>query len=118
MKAMQELYDEIMGSDEKKRAFLEAAKDGKVKELLKAWGAEATEEQIKAFLQERSSQPLSDAELDGVAGGECNKATKGETALSIFTIGVGCAVSASVSYLHDTIGQDHGDYRLCNIEVK
>ena len=69
MKTLQELYKEITSGDELKKAFLEAAKNGKAVEFLRTHGCEATEEEIAAFLKTRASGELSDEELDGVAGG-------------------------------------------------
>ena len=73
MKTLQELYDEIMVSDELKAAFAEAAKGGKAEEFLKAQGCEATAEELTAFLKGRTSDELSDEELNNVAGGGCKK---------------------------------------------
>ena len=71
MKTLQELYDEVMASDELKAAFAEAAKGGKAEEFLKARGCEATAEELTAFLKGQSTKELSDEELDNVAGGGC-----------------------------------------------
>ena len=52
MKTLQELYNEIIASDELKTAFAEAAKGGKTMEFLKAQGCEATVEELAAFLKD------------------------------------------------------------------
>ena len=116
MKTLQELYTEIMGSDELKKAFLEAAKGGKVADFLKANGCEATAEEIKAFLKEKADQELSDDELDSVAGGTCNDTTTRETFMSVFAAGM-CAFIAIVSASDGKTGQvDDKGGRLCNLE--
>ena len=51
MKNIQEMYNEIMASQELKAQFIEAAKTGKQEELLKAHGCETTTEEVKAFLE-------------------------------------------------------------------
>ena len=115
MKTLQELYTEIIGSDEMKQAYLQAAKEGKVTEFLKANGCEATAEEIKAFLREKADQELSDAELDSVAGGTCNNHTLSETLVSVFTAGIICAVGVAVSLSEGHVGQmTSDDGRICN----
>ncbi len=115
MKTLQELYNEIIGSEELKKAYLEATKGDKIAEFLKAQGCEAKVEEIKAFLKERGDQELSDAELDSVAGGGCNMNTKLETILSVSTVGVGCATLALHSVRVGHTGQQtKNEGRLCN----
>ena len=115
MKNLQELYTEIMGSDELKKAFVEAGKSGKVMDFLKANGCEATAEDIKAFLKDKADQQLSDAELDSVAGGACNQETETETLLSIASAGIGCLTMVLGSAKAGHTGQQNEDEgRLCN----
>ncbi len=117
MKSLQELYTEIMGSDELKKAFAKAAKSGKVTEFLKAHGCETTEEDIKTFLKEKADQPLSDEELDSVAGGDCNPSygQTMEAGLSIATFGIGCATLAIYSAASGHTGREKEDENLiCN----
>ena len=121
MKTMQELYDEIMASQELKAQFVEAVKAGKQEAFLKEHGCGATMEEVAAFLKEkmRGDASLSVNELEGAAGGACNGRTGDEALLSIFgLVGLGCAVVAIASAsgivgLH--AGQQHDqDGRLCN----
>ena len=79
MKSIQELYNEIMESQELKAQFLEAAKAGKQEAFLKEHGCEATLEDVKAFLEAKQQEdaPLSFDELENAAGGNC--ATTQET---------------------------------------
>jgi predicted ribosomally synthesized peptide with nif11-like leader len=71
MKTLQDLYTEIVASEELKKAFAQAAKDNKVADFLKAQGCDATEDEFKAFLTEKAKtdKALSDDELENVAGG-------------------------------------------------
>ena len=71
MKTLEDLYKEVMASDELKAAFAQAAKDKKVADFLKAQGCDATEDELKAFIQEKagSDKPLSEDDLENVAGG-------------------------------------------------
>ena len=74
MKTLQELYNEVIQSDELKKEFLETAKNGKAEDFIKAHGCDATLDEIKAFLEEqtKSDKELSADELENVAGGACN----------------------------------------------
>ena len=119
MKSIQELYNEIMGNQELKNQFIEAAKEGKQEEFLKAHGCEATLEEVKAFLEVKAQEdaPLSLDELENSAGGKCNAETHDEGILSFFTAGVGCAVYAIVSAASDNrqVGQRNDrSGRLCS----
>ena len=73
MKTIQELYSEIMTSDELKKAFVEAMKAGKLEDFLKERGCEATEEEVKEFVETKAASDapieLSDDELKHVAAG-------------------------------------------------
>jgi len=71
MKTLQDLYKEVMASDELKAAVAQAAKDNKVADFLKAQGCDATEDEFKAFLVEKAKddKALSEDELENVAGG-------------------------------------------------
>ena len=71
MKTMEELFQEILGSDELKGAFAQAVREGRMEEFLKENGCEASPEEVKAFLQEKQAKEgeLSEAELDAVSGG-------------------------------------------------
>ena len=71
MKTLEDLYKEVMASEELKKAFAQAAKDKKVADFLKANGCDATEDEFKAFLTEKAKtdQPLSEDDLENVAGG-------------------------------------------------
>ena len=73
MKTMQELYGEIVASDELKKALVEAMKADKIEDFLKAHDCEATEEEVKEFIEAKAGEDapieLSDDELKGIAGG-------------------------------------------------
>ena len=73
MKTLQELYGEIVASDELKKAFVEAMKAGKLEDFLKAHGCEATAEEIKEYIEAKAAEDtpieLSDDELKQVAAG-------------------------------------------------
>ena len=62
---------------------------------------EATEQEVADFLKEVSTREgeLSEAELEGVAGG-CNGK---EAYLSVCTVGVGCAIGAIASAASDNM---------------
>ena len=87
MKTMQELYTEIVASDELKKAFVEALKVGRLGDFLRAHDCEATEDEVGEFMEAKEAEDapleLSDNELKRVAGGsfvdsvECSH--KGDT---------------------------------------
>ena len=115
MKTLQDLYSEVIANDELKNEFMEAAKDGRTTEFLKAHGCEATVEELAAFMKERESGELSDEELDDAAGG-CNDRTEKEAAISAITFGIGCLALLKESSDKGYTGQkNENDGRICNI---
>ena len=120
MKTIRELYKEIVASDGLKAAFLDAVKDGKTADFLKAHGCEATEAEITAFLKEQAAGELSDEELDDASGGTCNDKTKYEALFSTFSAGIGCVTIAIYSCMAAGDGEAHmgqqteTDGRICN----
>ena len=73
MKTVQELYGEIIVSDEQKKAFVEAMKAGKIEDFLKLHDCDATIEEAQEYIETRAAGDtpieLSDDELKLVAGG-------------------------------------------------
>ncbi len=117
MKTIQELYSEIMASQELKAQFIEAAKAGKQEEFLKAHGCEATLQEVQAFLEanQKEDAPLFLDELDNAAGGTCNGKTYNERLISVISVGLGCATMAINSAVNGHVGQEKGyEGRLCN----
>ena len=116
MKTIQELYSEIMASQELKAQFIEAAKAGKQEEFLKTHGCEATLEEVKTFLEAKQNEdaPLSFDELENAAGGTCNGRTMMEGLASVFTVGTICGIVAAVSAGTGHVGQNNEfEGRLC-----
>ena len=77
MKTLQELYKEVIASEELKKEFMEASKDEKncqknMEDFLKKYGCEATFDELKAFLDEKSKGELDEDEVEAVAGGKKN----------------------------------------------
>ncbi|MEE5993517.1 MAG: hypothetical protein V3G42_09785 [Oscillospiraceae bacterium] len=117
MKTLQELYNEVIQSDELKKEFLEAGKNGKAEEFIKAHGCNATLDEIKAFLENltKADEELSADELKNVAGGTCNDKTNSEASYSVMTLGFGCAVTVVRSAINGHVGQENDDEgRLCS----
>ena len=90
MKTIEELYNEVMASEEMKKEFL-ALKPEEVEGFAEKYGCKATFEEIKAFLTEKntSSGELSDDEIEQVAGGKTTEEEK-NLLLSLYTIGYYC----------------------------
>ena len=72
MKTLEQLYQEIIKSDELKKAFSNAAKESRVEEFAKEHGCEATKADVISFMKSLKEQDLSDDDLDKVAGGKCS----------------------------------------------
>lgn len=70
-KNLQELYEELVKSDSLINEYKEAQKNGTVVEFAKTHGCNTTEEEIKAFIEEKTAntKEISAEELDKVAGG-------------------------------------------------
>ena len=116
MKTIQELYNEIMASQELKAQFIEAAKAGKQEEFLKKHGCEATLEDVKAFLEARQNKdaPLSVDELENAAGG-CSPEMEGIASMA--SAGLACAAwaIASAAMKNHHVGRNNeSEGRLCN----
>ena len=113
MKTIQELYSEVLKSEELKKAFSEAVQNKTVEDFLKAQGCEASMEDVAAFLKEQQAKTgeLTDNELDNVAGG-CNGT---EAEVSILTVGIGCAMTAIQSAIGDDMKGTYGTI-LCGNE--
>ena len=119
MKTIQELYSEIMGSQELKAQFIEASSTGKQAEFLKEHDCEATAEEVLAFLEAKQNEdaPLFVDELENAAGGACNIKTVLEGVGSVISAGVGCAISAILSAAVGHVGQENDDEaRTCTKE--
>ena len=122
MKTLEELYGEVMASDELKAQLAEVTDGEGLAAFAAANGVETTAEDALVFLAGKSSpsRELSADELDAAAGG---KETTGQEAwISVVSVGVGCAVYAAVSAATGDCGtaiegkgvlcQPHsGDYR-------
>ena len=118
MKSLQEIYDEIIASDELKSSFLAAAKQGqdKVVDFLKANGCDAAFEEVKAFLEEKSNdlKDVSDEELSNIAGGKPEGSAVKNAVLSFATV-FGCVVGATVStFVNTSKGTDPNDPSVLN----
>ncbi len=68
---LEELYTKVVADEALKKAYMDAVREGKLAEFLKANGCEATEEELQAFLdsKQKKTGELADDELDSVAGG-------------------------------------------------
>ena len=114
MKTIEELYNEVMASEEMKKEFL-ALKPEKVEGFAEKYGCKATLEEIKAFLNEKStaSGELSDDEIEQVAGGKSVNPL--ESFVSLLSVGVGCAIEAIHSAVSGNCGTAiEGNEMLCD----
>ena len=95
MKTLQELYKEVIASDELKQEFMEAAKDKEngqknVEEFLKKHECDATFDELKTFLVDKSDEELDEEELEAVAGGKKEASTVLKAVVSIVGWGLAC----------------------------
>ena len=115
MKTLEELYNEVLASEELKKEFL-SLKPGEVEGFAAKYGCKASLDEIKAFFEAKKSQAgaLSDDELDQIAGGKGFDPL--EALGSMVTLGYGCALIALMSVVdpnsHAGINIQ-GDHMLC-----
>ena len=123
MKNLQELFTEIIKSDELKTAFAQAAQtEEAVVAFAKAHGVDTTLDEIKAFLKSKTEdgdEALSPEDVDNVSGG-CNGYTAAEAAFSV-TVAFTCAIVAACSVMGASngshlVGSEDGENggRLCS----
>ena len=117
MKTIEELYNEVIASDELKKEFL-SLKSDQIEGFAKAHGCDATLDEIKAFFTaKKGSGELSDDELDQVVGGKA--ANLAEATYSLITFGAGCAFEALTSVIEGRCGTAiKGDKMLCETDKK
>ena len=103
MKTLEELYNEVLASEELKKEFL-ALKPEEVEGFAAKYGCKASLAEIKAFFAVKKSQTgaLSDAELDQIAGGK--SADGWEALISGFSLGIACAVTVLMSMDSGNVG--------------
>ena len=95
MATLEKIYQQVIANDDEKAALAEAAKTPEgLHAFLAERGCDASPEEVAEFLKGKAAAgaegELADEELGDVAGG-CNGT---EAAYSIYTVGIGCAVSA------------------------
>ena len=112
MKTLQELYTEVMDSDALKIEFLALTTPEEIVAFAEKKGCSATLDEIKAFFEEKAAATgeLTDAELAQVAGGKSDSIEEEE--VSIYSLGVGCAIRAIIS----AIGYQGRKGALCERE--
>ena len=112
MKTIEELYQEVLSSEELKKEFL-TLKPEDVEGFAASHGCQATLDDIRAFFEAKNaSGPLSDDELDQIAGGKGAQAQ--EAVLSIMSAGVYCGLLVVVSLAIGDVGTGiKGDGMLC-----
>ena len=115
MKTIEELYNEVLASEELKKEFL-SLKPEEVEGFAAKYGCKASLDEIKAFFEDKKNQTgaLSDEELDQVAGGK--GVHPAEVIGSVLTVGIGCAVVAVISAVDPDSNAGvniEGDFMLC-----
>lgn len=108
---MKELYEKVAKDDTLQAKFNEITKDTekmgaeelmkKLQSFAKEAGYEVTPEEIQAFFKnmaENQNGPLSDTELDMVAGGKSGGGISNIVS-SVTSLGLMCAVSSGMAYI-------------------
>ena len=98
-KLLEEAYKKIIADKELQKKFMEAATTNKLEKFLKDQKIEATVEEVKKYLTETFTSKdgeLSKGELDLAAGGKDHDTKVSWAILSVFGLGIGCAVSGIV----------------------
>ena len=87
MKTLEELYSEVMASDELKKEFC-SLKPEEVENFAEKQGCKATLDEIKTFLTEKGAKSgeLSDEEIAQVAGGKNDD----QEVVSFIKVEIGC----------------------------
>jgi len=99
MKKIEELYNEVMVSDELKKEFLEAFQSQEATEaILKKYDCDATFEDFQAFLKEKQEEQelISEEDIKAIAGGSKDGIAQC-VFLSVCTAGISCAVLSGIS---------------------
>ena len=84
MKTLEEIYREVIASEQLKTEFTAAVKAGTVDTFLTAHGCDATSAEATTFLKERQAREgeLAEQELDAVAGGGCSDEDDGPVSVT------------------------------------
>ena len=114
MKALNDLYTEVIASDALKAEFMALKTPEDIVAFAKKNGCETTLEDIKAFFEEKqkASGELSEDELEQVAGGK--SASWEEALYSTVTLGMWCLIKFHESSVDGASGSDiKGKGMLC-----
>ena len=114
MKTLDELYAEVMNSEELKNEFLTLKAPEDIVAFAAKNGCTATLDEIKAFFEEKAKAAgeLSEDDLAQVAGGKGFNIS--EALWSTFTAGILCAINVLQSVSGGKVGTAiEGDYMLC-----
>ena len=109
MKNLNTLLTEIKANESLQKLLAEAVKNNALAAFLADQGCEATAEEFIAALKAPSGE-MNDEALDDVSGG----ANTTEALLSIFSLGIGCAAYAYMSYEGSGHGEGSDGRILCN----
>ena len=86
MKTLEELYKDVIASDELKKEFTEAAKSkDDIEALLKKHDCGASFNEFITFLKEKSEGEMDDDEVEAVAGGKSKAKKINDTVISVIT---------------------------------
>ena len=98
MKTLNELYTEIIASEELKAELLAQKTPEDIVAFAKKYGCDTTLDEIKTFSKEKwkASGELNEAELEQVAGGSATLDTVGSTLWSVLTLFLGCTWKQSI----------------------
>ena len=109
MKTIETIINEIKASETLQKLLAEAVKNNSLAAFLADQGCEATAAEFIAALKAQAEEMNDDA-LDAVSGG----ANTQETLLSIFSLGVGCAVYYYISTEGSGTGNGDDGRILCD----
>ena len=105
MKTLEQLYSEVIQSEELKKEFAEAAKAKETLEaFLKAHECAAGIGELQAFLKNKAIVDVSDEEIDTVAGGKSGEDLMYDVLFS--TTVIGCVIGPVMSEVYKSEGMD------------
>ena len=75
MKSIEDLYKEVQENEELKKEFVNAFKEGRTEDFLKAHDCDGTAADVMIFLNGTKEETASEDDLAKVAGGGCSTYT-------------------------------------------
>ena len=109
MKTLQELYTEVMASDEMKKEFIEAFKQKEATEAaLKKYSCDASFEEFQAFMKEKQEDDeiVNEEDVKAIAGGTSKYEALVNVGVSVASLLFGCGGKVLASEIREIQKED------------